>query len=309
VGSAEGVCIEIAISIEAYAGQDAVVEGLFQYVCVLCITGEQQHTPVPEHVADVGAGFVVGRGIGKLVVAAISLMYFLDIGGIVGCGIGGDAVVERSAAACDIHFPFCHVGPDSIQIMAKGIVSGLCYYVGHAGIEIIGSYCMTHCGVLIAEGDPVLVIVGAVADQAADVDEVLCQLEVGWIFCGPVELDDAHIMGRADSVAGQFGGAVMIESYEVIGCFYSDVEKVRFTCCAKVNTGCGHEVAHVVGLEIETVFEGGGLAGMFVFFDHHGSMDVAVGALAFCYDGYGMIHEAIQLFVFGDGVNCGHSFQ
>ena len=115
-------------------------------------------------------------------------------------------------------------------------------------------------------------------------------------------------MGGADGVAGQLRGRALVEFFQVVCGFYGQVEEAAFACGPVMDAGCCHQVAHVVCLEVEAIFEGRGFSIMSFFYDG-GGVDVAVGALGACDDGNGFIHETVEASVFRHGVDDGHAFE
>ena len=176
------------------AAQDAVVETVFHQVDVFAVASGLEHAPVEQHVADVGASLVVRRGVGQLVGAAIALVHFLYVVGLVVGTVGRSAVVQGATCTVDIHLAVNDVVPNRSEVFHQLFLTLLQEEVGHTGIQIVGAHGVSHGVVLLAERYAVLVVVGTVFHHATDVDHALGRFQITRISRGPVNLCHGHIM-------------------------------------------------------------------------------------------------------------------
>ena len=113
------------------------------------------------------------RGVWQLVGAAIALVHFLHVVGLIVGAVGRSAVVECSAGSGDIHLACHDVGPDGVEVLLQLFFAALQIEVCHTGIQIVCPHRMTHGIILLAEGHAVLIVVGAVFHLTSYVDEFL----------------------------------------------------------------------------------------------------------------------------------------
>ncbi len=204
VKQAQRVNIKEIRPVQARAGKHAVVERQFHNIHESGFARDLEHAPVPEHVADVGAGFVVRSEVRQLIVSAISLMDARD-GFLVLGAVGRSAVVKRAAPAGDVHLLLDEVGPDAFQRRPERAVARLDEQIRCAGIKIIGADGVAHAVGLLLEGDAVLVVIGAVGHEVAHRHELPGQFQIARLAGGAIKLHHAHVVRRADGIARQLG--------------------------------------------------------------------------------------------------------
>ena len=94
-----------------------------------------------------------------------------------------------------------------------------------------------------------------------------------------IEIDDPHVMGRANGVSGLFRSWVAKRSVEEIACLARNCQEFALPRDLMVKTRRRHEMPRVVHLESETICEG--LCIPITVADRHENrrMDVTVGSL------------------------------
>ena len=97
-GVGEGVLVEVVLAVERDAGQDGVVENVFDQVSVPGFSFESEHAPVPHHAAYGGTGLRVRPVVGQLEVLPERL-----------------AFVARTETAAHVHATCGHVLPQTLQ--------------------------------------------------------------------------------------------------------------------------------------------------------------------------------------------------
>ena len=113
------VAIAIGLTVERHSRVDAVVEGALDHISESRLPRGRKHAPVPHHVADCGATFAVGAGVGQLV------------------GVSeGFASLARSDAAVDIELMRRQILPERIQGLPVGWIAGLKVIVRCAAARI-----------------------------------------------------------------------------------------------------------------------------------------------------------------------------
>ena len=188
---------------------------------------------------------------------------------------------------------------------------------------------MAQGAVLLAEGNAVLVVVGAVHDHTADVDELFQQFEVLRVARLTIKFCYRHVVRWADGVASQLLGSTLAKIIEKISRFDAAVEECRFASGPFMDNACHNKVTKVVGLEVEAVLEsrivlrasGGadwaispvgkaeGHSGGVSLLDDDGGMDIAIGALRFLDETDETVHDGVELSTVCHGIDRGNGFQ
>ncbi len=297
------VGVEEPAAVEADPGEGPVVEDELHDVGEPGLARGLEHAAIPERVADAGAGLVVRRAVGELVVAAVGLV---DPGDrlLVLRAVGRGAVEQGPAGAGDVHLARDDVVPDLEQGGEQGLVAGLGVHVGGAGVEVVGADGVADGLVLAAEGYAVLVVIGAVGGDVAHVEERAGQRQVSRVARGAEEFDDPHVVRRADGVAGELRRRVPEGADQEIGRLDGDVEQVRLAGGPVVDACGGHQMPEVVHLEVEAVLEGPRVASV-AGGDQDRRVQVAVGALGQGDDADGLVHLPVELRIPRDGVDGG----
>ena len=79
VAHTQRVGIEIALTVEGDTTEDTVEETVLYDIRIFTVACCLEHTPVEEHITDIGTGLVVGCRLWQLIRTAITLVYLLDI--------------------------------------------------------------------------------------------------------------------------------------------------------------------------------------------------------------------------------------
>ena len=132
-------------------------------------------------------------------------------------------------------------------------------------------------------------------------------------------------MGGADGVAGQFGRGGLVEVVQEIGGLDGDIEQRALARGPVVDTGSHHQMAVVVGLEIQPVVEGptlgrsggrshqaavvGGRLATVALGDDDLGVHVAVLALGLGDGGNDLVHQLVQGRIPGHGIDGGHALE
>ena len=188
---------------------------------------------------------------------------------------------------------------------------------------------MSHGLVLLVERLTILIVVGAVLYKAANLDKLLGKIEITRISRLTPHLNHTHIVTGADGTTGEFGRSRLVEVDEEVGGLDSAIEERGLSRGTLVDDGCHHQVAQVVGLEVETIGKGSLLVllpycgaddGLLFlhrvtidatihFVDDDGRMDIAILALCSGYTVDEMVHQAIKFRIAGDSINGSHAFE
>ncbi|RZL01503.1 MAG: hypothetical protein EOO62_23285, partial [Hymenobacter sp.] len=116
-----GVAVKERLAIQPHARNEAVVEHFLHDIHVLGFAVELEHALVPVHVGHRGTGFVVGGGVGQLVVGSEAL-----------------AAGYRTGAARHVELLGYQVVPDGIYGRQQLLVAGEGGHVGHGRVEVFG---------------------------------------------------------------------------------------------------------------------------------------------------------------------------
>ena len=114
---------------------------------------------------------------------------------------------------------------------------------------------MAHGLGLLPEGDSILIVIRALCHQVSRVNESLGQRKVTGIPTGAIHLDDAHVMRRTDGIVGQRAGRRVKGSAEVVGGPPGNIQQCGFSGGTIMHTGACHQVAHVVGFEVQPILK------------------------------------------------------
>ena len=93
-----------------------------------------------------------------------------------------------------------NVFPDSREIFHQLGLASLGVEVGHACIQIVRSYGVPHCLVLVAQLMTVLIMIFAISHAVTDGDEALRQCQVFLVARLTVHLRRTHIVTWTDGV-------------------------------------------------------------------------------------------------------------
>ena len=168
--------------------------------------------------------------------------------------VGGRAVVQRAAAAGDVHLLRHQMVPHRIQHRAVIRITLLQVQVGDAGVEVVGAHGVADDLPVLLEGDAVLVVIHAVLHGVPQADGQAGDAQVFRIPRGAVHFDQPHVVGGAYGglhLAGTGGGVV--EVAEVVGGPFRHVQEAVPAGEAVVQAGGGEHVAHVVHLKVVDV--------------------------------------------------------
>ena len=185
---------------------------------------------------------------------------------------------------------------------------------------------MTHGLVLVAELMTVLVVVFAIGHTVANGYQALGQREVFLVARLTIHLGSSHIVTGADGIARELCSIVGEEVVEEVGSLLATLEKGGLARSTLVDDACGHEVTKVVSFEVQArgkgVFlvladfdacrilrEGMAVDACIALRDNHGGVDITVGTLGKCYLLDKLVHESINLGVFGDGIDRSAGFE
>ena len=266
------------------------------------------------------------RRLRQLVGTAITLVYLLNQIGLVDRTIGRRTIVEGTTGTRHIHLAGHDILPDARQVLHQLLLARLGIDIGHTGIEVVGANGVTHRIVLLAEGDAVLVVIRTILDHAADVDQVLREFEVARVARSTIHLHHTHVVRGADGIAGQLSRSRLVEMAEEVGRLNGGIEQGAFARSTIVRDTGHHQVAEVIGLEVQAIGEGtlligtthlraDGLLGcmamgvdtLVALVDNHRRMDVAIFTLCLHDTRDERIHDFIQLGIFRDGVDGGYT--
>ena len=174
--------VEVALSIQRDAAQEAVVERAFEHVGVARIARCQEHAPVPHHPRDGGAGLAVALVAGQLVGIAERL-----------------AGVARAVPADEVHLLGRRAVPEPLLRVHQRLFAGLDVGIGDAGGQVELADGVAGHFRHLAHGDVVLVVLRAPATVAAHpalaalVDEELRQVEVALLAGLAVEFHQRQL--------------------------------------------------------------------------------------------------------------------
>ena len=216
--------------------------------------------------------------------------------------------------------------PDGAEVLHQLRLACLGIEVGNTGIEVVGTDRMAHSLVLVAKLMTVLVVVLAVLYGVADGYETFGQREVFLVARLTIHLGSTHIVAGTDGVARQLGGIVGEKVVEEVGSLLATVEEGSLARGTLVDDTGGHEVAEVVGLEVQARGKGVllvlanldtgsvlavavGVDARIALGDDHGGVDIAVGTLGQGYLLDELVHEGVNLRVFGNGIDSGTGFE
>ena len=168
--------------------------------------------------------------------------------------VGGRAVVQRAAAAGDVHLLRHQVVPHGLHHLPVVLVALLQVQVGDAGVEVVGAHGVADDLAVLLEGDAVLVVIHAVLHGVPQLNGQPGDAQVFRIPRGAVHLDQPHVVGGAHGglhLAGARGG--IVEVAEVVGGLFRHVQEAVPAGKAVVQAGRGEHVAHVVHLKVVDV--------------------------------------------------------
>jgi hypothetical protein len=246
----QGVGVEVALAVEADAGQDGVVEGVLQPVGVARLGGQGQHPGVPEDGADGGACLGVGGRVRQLVGLAEAL-----------------AVVAGAETAADVRPGRPRVPPEVLEGLDQRRLARFQGDVGGARHVVHGADGVAGERSHLPQREVVLVVLRAPAAVgaaepvvAADVDEGFGLLQVGPFARLSVELDQGQLDFRVAIGPGPLGLAGGAElGHHVVGEAAGDPQQGIGAGGAAVGDGGLEEVAGAV--ELVEVDVGPALAG------------------------------------------------
>ena len=165
----QGVGIEELVAVQIDAGQDRVIQNLFQNIDVLAVAVEQVHSLVPHHICDLGAGFAVSIVVGQLIASAEGFRAAdADTAGNILLGVG-------------------HILPDGLQSGIIGIFTAGSHFqqchIGHTGVHILGTDAVAVSGGHLGNGSIMLHLGPGITNAlavavAAPIQEVLCHLDI-----------------------------------------------------------------------------------------------------------------------------------
>jgi hypothetical protein len=226
------------LAVEREAGQDGVIEGVFDQVRVPGFASEPEHAPVPHHAGNSGAGLGISPLVRELEVFAERL-----------------SLVARAETAANVHAARGHVLPQTLQGLQKCGLSRFGVHISGTGVQIEGTDGVSGDLALVPERLMVLAVgwfvlpVGT-AEQAvsAGVDEVLRAFEIPSLTGDPEQFYEGHL----DLFVAIDGVALLLLRSEgvadVVGEARGDVEEAFGTCGPEVGHGCLEEVARAVHL-------------------------------------------------------------
>ena len=143
----------------ADSGQDRVVQGAFHRVREASLGTDEQHTPIPHHVADLAACLVVRGGArqvvrhaGCFVNAIVQDDAFARL-----VTAAGQSLVYGTHTAGDVHLLFRQVMPQSFECCEQRRVAGFHVSVRGAGEKISVEDGMAYDLRLLSERSPVLI--------------------------------------------------------------------------------------------------------------------------------------------------------
>ena len=253
-------------------------------------------------------------------------MYLLNTIRLITGAVGRSSVIKGTASPGHVHLPGDDVIPDMGQILHQLLFAGFGIDIRHPGIQVIGTYRMSHRPVLLTERNTILIIIRTIFHHPPNVNQILRQFQITWIPRGAVHFDYPHIMGRADSVTGQFSGSGFIEMTKEIGGTDGCIKRSGLPGGTAVNDGSHHQMAQVVGFKVQAIGKGSFLVtctylgsdnclpvrlfrqGMSVdafvqFVDDDRGMDISISPLGFYDAGYETVHQLVQFGVFVDGID------
>ncbi len=153
---------------------------------------------------------------------------------------------------------------------------------------------------LLPEGETVLIVVASAGfrDEIAHGEPAFDEDEVSPISGHPIEIDQAHVVGRTDGMAGQPEIRIGESPLEVVGCPDGDLKKLALSRGLEVHRRGGAEMSEVVHLELLRIMEWDGFRVSGVgpreaCLDLDRSMQIAVGPLCSGNDGDGPV-EALR---------------
>ncbi len=183
-------------------------------------------------------------------------MYLLNTIRLITGAVGRSTVIKGTASPGHIHFPGNDVIPNTGQVLHQLLFTGFGIDIRHPGIQVIGTYRMSHRPVLLTERNAVLIIIRTIFHHPPNVNQILRQFQITWIPRGAVHFDYPHIMGRTYSVTGQFSGSGFIEMTKEIGGTDGCIKKSGLPGGTTMNDGGHHQMSQIVGFKVQAIGKG-----------------------------------------------------
>ena len=180
-------------------------------------------------------------------------MHFLNAIRFIARSIRWGAVIQSTASSGHVHLSGDNIVPDTSQVLHQLLFTRLRIHICHTCIQVIGTYGMSHCTILVTERDTVLIIIRTTFYHTANVNQVFWKFQITGISCSTIHLHHSHIVWRANSIACQLGRSRLIEVTKEICSFHGSIKKSRFSGSTVVNDTCHHQVSQVIRFKIQPI--------------------------------------------------------
>ncbi len=192
---------------------------------------KQEQAVVDIYIADCCASFAVGRHVGELIVLAECL-----------------AVAGGTDTAGDVVLLAYDVVPDLVDCVDVGRVAGKRSHIGHSGIHVGGTNCVTYSLILLHNRLVGLAVFVGAGGVASLVEEELCLVEIFLVAGHEIELGKRHFGNLVSGYAYNLSGIVADFAAHTVGILDCDVEEVALSGSLVVGDCSFNHVAEVVEL-------------------------------------------------------------
>lgn len=217
--------------------------------------------------------------------------------------------MQGTTAARDVHLLVDHVLPDLFQRRPQGIVANFCVEVSDSRVEIGGSHRVADRFGLLRERHAILVVVSPVHRQVAHFDQSLREIQVTGFSGGAIQIEQSHVVGWADRMSRLFRRWIAVGIVEKVSGSLCDAEQTVFAGHLMVDACRGHQVPHVVHLEVEAIANWLDTVIAISVCDQDRCVEVTIASLCFANDPDDFVESLVPDMILVDGLkqaNCLH---
>ncbi len=127
--------------------------------------------------------------------------------------------------------------------------------IGRAGVQIVGAHRVADRFALPAERYAVLIVVGSVADQIAQLDQPPGHLQIFGLAGGAIQLNRAHVVRGTDGTSRELRSGLGQQGVEIIGGFAGHVQQTGLAGGPVVNACGSEQMAQVIRFELQRIGE------------------------------------------------------
>ena len=180
-------------------------------------------------------------------------MYLLNTIRLIASPVRWRSIIKSTTSSGHVHLLGHNIIPDTSQIFHQLLFACLGIYIRYSCIQIICTYGMPHCTILVAERNTILIIIRSVFHHTANINQVLRKFQITGISCGTIHFDHSHIMWRANGITSQFGRSRFVKVAQKICCFYGSIKKSSLSGGTTMHNTRHHQVSQVICLKVQPI--------------------------------------------------------